>query len=113
MATEVMQNPEAALQLHAREELGIDPAALGSPWRASSSSLAAFSAGALVPLLPWFWPTSLSVGLSIGLGAAASLGVGAATGVFSGRGPIRPAIRQLLVTTLAAGVTFAVGRVIG
>ena len=31
LATEMMRTPELALETHAREELGIDPSALGSP----------------------------------------------------------------------------------
>ena len=113
MASEVMANPEAALRLHAREELGIDPSAIGSSWRAASSSFVAFSLGASVPLFPWFWPSTWSIWLSISLGAVASLAVGAVTGIFSGRGPVRTAVRQLAVTTLAAGVTYGVGHLIG
>ena len=113
MANEIMQNPEAALRLHAREELGIDPAAIGSSWRAAVSSFVSFSVGAVMPLLPWFWASTWSVWLSISLGAVASVSVGAATGIFAGRGPVRSALRQLVVTTLAAGVTYGVGRIIG
>ncbi|HEX3946332.1 MAG TPA: VIT1/CCC1 transporter family protein, partial [Acidimicrobiales bacterium] len=49
---EMMRDPEVALETHAREELGIDPGALGSPWRAAASSFATFALGALLPLLP-------------------------------------------------------------
>src|SRR4249919_1264449 len=54
MAAEVMSDPDRALEAHAREELGIDPQALGSPMRAAVSSFFAFSIGAILPLLPWF-----------------------------------------------------------
>ena len=54
LAQEVMVDPETALRAHAREELGIDPDALGSPVRAAASSFVSFSLGALLPLLPWF-----------------------------------------------------------
>src|SRR5205807_6500123 len=33
MASEMMRDPELALQTHARKELGIDPDALGEPWQ--------------------------------------------------------------------------------
>ena len=55
VATQLMRDPELALETHAREELGVDPSALGSPWLAASSSFFAFALGALVPLLPWFF----------------------------------------------------------
>ena len=55
MAQLVMQNPEMALEVHAREELGVAPNALASPYIAAGSSFSAFAIGALVPLIPWFF----------------------------------------------------------
>ena len=55
MAEAMMADPDLALEAHAREELGIDPGSLGSLLAAAGSSLVAFSVGALVPLLPWFF----------------------------------------------------------
>src|SRR5215469_3433168 len=48
-------NPDIALDTHARLELGIDPQAPGSAWRAATSSFLAFSVGAILPLFPWFF----------------------------------------------------------
>src|SRR3712207_8768742 len=42
-----------ALDTLAREELGLDPQALGSPWSAALSSLLAFAAGAFVVVAPY------------------------------------------------------------
>ena len=50
LADEMMRTPELALETHAREELGIDPAALGRPLQAAVSSFATFALGALIPL---------------------------------------------------------------
>jgi len=52
LVDEVMRDPDVALETHAREELGIDPGSLGSPWRAAVSSFVTFAVGALLPLLP-------------------------------------------------------------
>ena len=53
-AARIMSDPEVALDVHVREELGIDPDDLGgSPIWASISSLIAFAAGAIVPLIPY------------------------------------------------------------
>src|SRR5436190_1924232 len=52
LASQMMRDPDLALETHAREELGIDPNALGSPIGAAASSFVAFAIGALVPLLP-------------------------------------------------------------
>ena len=53
MAAAVSKDPGTALRVHAREELGVDPADLPSPLLAGFASLCAFSLGALVPLLPY------------------------------------------------------------
>ena len=51
-AADVMRVPEAALAVHAREELGVDPDELGSPWSAAGLSLVCFLVGALLPVDP-------------------------------------------------------------
>jgi len=46
LAASIISNPGTALDTLAREELGLDPGDLGSPWRVAFSSFAAFMAGA-------------------------------------------------------------------
>ncbi len=104
--------PGHALAVYARS-LGLDPDELGSPWKAAGSSLVTFAVGAAVPLIPWFvvrdggTPAAI---VSIALAAVMSLTIGGALGWMSGRRPVWPALRQLLIVALAAGVTWAVGR---
>jgi VIT1/CCC1 family predicted Fe2+/Mn2+ transporter len=110
----LMRDPEVALAVHAREELGIDPSRTGSPTRAAVSSFVSFAVGALIPLIPWFFGTGWgAVIVSIVLGAVAALAIGAAIGYFSERSIVRAALRQLLITAGAAAVTFVVGRLVG
>ena len=52
IATAIMKDRDAALDTMAREELGLDPDELGSPWSAALSSLLAFALGAVVVVLP-------------------------------------------------------------
>ena len=79
LAEEMMRDPDLALETHAREELGIDPGSLGSPWWAAVSSFLAFTVGALIPLLPWlFGSGDAAVVGSVVLGAIGALGVGVA-----------------------------------
>ena len=114
LATEMMRNPELALETHAREELGIDPNELGSPVGAALSSFLAFAIGAVIPLIPWLLTRGgLALGLSIALGAFAAVAVGVALARFTGRSMYRSAFRQVAVATLAAGVTFLVGALVG
>jgi VIT1/CCC1 family predicted Fe2+/Mn2+ transporter len=114
LVEEVSRNPEVALETHAREELGVNPRSLGSPWVAAASSFATFALGALLPLLPWFF-TSGTAGIvaTIVIGAVAALGAGTLLGLFTGRPLWLSALRQLGVATLAAGVTFGIGRAVG
>jgi VIT1/CCC1 family predicted Fe2+/Mn2+ transporter len=114
LAGEMMRDPDLALETHAREELGINPARLGSPLQAAVSSFVMFALGALLPLLPWlFGSGSAAILASVVIGAVAALAVGAALGVFTGRSPVRSALRQLGLAALAAGATYAVGRLVG
>src|SRR5258705_6984335 len=52
VATTIMKDREAALDTMAREELGLGPDELGSPWSAALSSLGAFAAGEGVGVVP-------------------------------------------------------------
>ena len=109
-----MRDPDLALRTHAREELGVDPSAVGSPWAAAFSSLGAFSLGAFIPLLPWVLSSSGNpVWASVWIAGAASAAVGAAIGWFSRRGVVRWALQHLSVTALAAVVTYGVGHLVG
>jgi VIT1/CCC1 family predicted Fe2+/Mn2+ transporter len=114
ISAELMKEPEVALEVHAREELGVDPGSLGSPYAAAISSFLAFALGALTPLLPWFFTEGdTAVLISIGLGAAAALAIGAAIGISTSRGPWLSALRQLGVGALAGGVTYGIGDLLG
>jgi vacuolar iron transporter family protein len=114
LVAEVMSDPDTALETHAREELGINPSALGSPVRAAVSSFCAFALGALLPLLPWFFGSgTAAVVASVVIGVVASLAVGWALGAFTGRSRVRSALRQLLVAAVASAVTFGIGRAVG
>ena len=114
LATAMMRNPELALETHAREELGIDPTELGSPVAAAVSSFLAFAAGALLPLIPWFFGSGGGqVMASIVLGVLAALGVGAALARFTGRPVARLALRQLVWSAVPAAITYAIGSAVG
>ena len=114
LAEMMMRTPEMALEAHAREEIGIDPSVIASPYPAAASSLASFTVGAAVPLVPWFFLTGgVAVAVSVGAVALSSLVIGFLLAQATGRPPLRSALRQIVVSMLAAGVTYLVGRVIG
>src|SRR4051812_33204478 len=53
LATRTIADPKQALDTLAREELGLNPEELGSPWGAAISSFLSFAIGAAVPLAPF------------------------------------------------------------
>jgi VIT1/CCC1 family predicted Fe2+/Mn2+ transporter len=110
-----MENPDVALDTLVREELGLDPSELGSPWGASGGSFVAFAIGALAPVVPFLFG-SASVGviaLSAALSGVALFGVGAGVSMFTGRSMIYSGARQVALGAAAAAVTFAIGSLIG
>ena len=114
MSVEFMKDPEIALRTHTREELGIDPLAVGSPIQAALWSLVTCALGALIPLLPWLLTSSGNeLVWSMCLGAVGSFAMGATVGGFTQRGVIRGGLRQLILTAVAASVTYGVGRAVG
>jgi vacuolar iron transporter family protein len=114
MVDEVMQDPQLALETHAREELGISPEHLGSPLSAATSSFATFAVGAFIPLVPWLITKGNgAIVASVVLSALAALAVGVVLAAFTHRPMLRSALRQLLITAAAAAVTYGVGRAIG
>jgi VIT1/CCC1 family predicted Fe2+/Mn2+ transporter len=112
MAAAVSADPDTALRVHAREELGVDPAELPSPVLAGASSLAAFSTGALIPLLPYLAGLNV-LAAALGLAAVALLAGGMTVGRLTGRPVVRSGLRQLALGGVAVAVTFAVGSLIG
>jgi VIT1/CCC1 family predicted Fe2+/Mn2+ transporter len=114
IASELMANPEMALETHAREELGINPRSLGSPMAAAAASFATFGFGALVPLLPWLFTSGLAAtAASIILGLVAAVGVGVALATYTGRPRWYTAGRQVIFTAVPAVVTWLIGWGIG
>jgi VIT1/CCC1 family predicted Fe2+/Mn2+ transporter len=112
MAEAVSRDPDTALRVHTREELGVDPFELPSALLAAVSSLIAFSLGALVPLIPYLAGLD-ALRYSLGLAAIALLAGGAMVGRLTGRPMVWSGIRQLLLGSLAVVVTFGVGSLIG
>jgi len=114
VAARLFRDPEAALDTLIREELGLDPDQLGSPWGAAFGSLVAFAAGAAVPVLPYLVASgAMAFGISIVLSLAAMFVVGIGISLLTGRSALFSGARQVGIGALAAAVTFLVGRIIG
>jgi vacuolar iron transporter family protein len=114
MAARIMADSTTALDTMAREELGLNPDELGSPWGVAASSFAAFACGAALPVAPWLFASGAAASASsIALAAVALFATGAVISLFTGRPMLRSGGRQLLVGSLAAALTFLLGRLIG
>ena len=112
VARQLSRDPEQAWRVHAREELGVDPDDLPSPWVAAGSSFGAFTAGALVPVLPYLLGAT-SLLLPVVLALLALFLAGALVSRFTDRGALYSGGRQLLLGGAAAAVTYAVGSAVG
>ena len=115
-AARIMRDHETALEMHAREELGIDPDELGgSPMTAAWSSLIAFAGGAAVPLIPYVvgFSGSSSIVVSAVASGTALMIVGGGLGWLSGSGKVYGALRMLVVGLVAGAITFGLGSLVG
>ena len=112
VATTLTRDSETAWRVHVREEMGVDPDDLPSPWVAAVSSFLSFALGALIPILPLLFGGSSIVWVALvsAVGLFASGGVVSrltATPVWFGGG------RQLVLGAVAAAVTYGIGAAVG
>ena len=114
VAEGLMADPEVALDVHAREELGVNPTQLGNPMVASASSFGSFALGAFVPLVPWLGGGgNNAVWASVILGLSVAALVGAVLARLTERSVVRTVARQLLVVGGACGATYLIGTALG
>lgn len=111
----LLANPDQALQVLAREELGLNPDDLGSPWRAAGASFVTFAVGAAVPLLPLLLGASgpRAVIISALLTLVTLFVVGLGLSLFTGRGAWHSALRMVVIGGGAGAVSFLVGKALG
>ena len=111
-AEEISAHPDKALAVHTLEELGVNPSELPSPVVAAGASLTAFAVGAIVPLLPYALGFD-SLGVALGLSALAAIIGGGLVARLTSRPFWRGAVRQLVLGSFAAGVTYLIGLAVG
>jgi len=115
MAEQIAEKPRTALDTLVREDLGIDPEELGgSAYGAAISSFCLFALGALFPVAPYLFlhgHGAFLASIASTIGGLVLIGMG--TALFTGRSMLFSIARQLAITVAAAGVTYAVGHVLG
>jgi VIT1/CCC1 family predicted Fe2+/Mn2+ transporter len=114
VAAELMKDPVQALNTLSREELGLNPAELGSPWGAAGSSFLSFAAGGVVPLVPFLFGNSGQVmDLVVVITGFALFSVGSTLSLFTGKNAWRSGMRMVLIGGGAGAITFLGGRLLG
>jgi VIT1/CCC1 family predicted Fe2+/Mn2+ transporter len=115
LSRSLLSRPDHALDVLAREELGLNPDDLGSPWQAATASFLAFASGAALPLVPFFihLPSANALIVTIVLTGVALFAIGMALSLFTGRDALRGALRMVLIGGGAGLVSFLVGKALG
>ena len=113
-ARRTIADPEKALDTLAREELGLNPDDLGSPWGAAWSSFVSFAIGASIPLLPFLFASGNKALLTaIGITGVALFAIGAIISLLTGRSARRDGLRMLAIGAAAGAITFLIGKLMG
>ena len=115
LADRLLANDDTALEVMAREELGVDPDDLGgSPWQAGGVSFVLFAVGAIIPVAPFLLLNDLAaVTVSVVASGLGLFALGAATTLFTGLGAMIAGLRQAVFGLAAAGITYGVGLLLG
>ena len=114
VATELPLEGNRFVDFTARTVFGFDPGEVGSPAVAAVSSFGLFTAGAIVPLAPWFFTDgTTAIVASVTATAIASLVVGGWVSRSSDRPVIQGASRQLAIVIVASIVTYGIGSLFG
>ncbi|HVA39002.1 MAG TPA: VIT1/CCC1 transporter family protein [Candidatus Dormibacteraeota bacterium] len=90
---------------------GFNPRDHSSPLRSTAMTFVTSAAGALVPILPWFFLSGrVAILSSLASASAAAVVMGGILGSGTDGQWLRGALRQLGLTLLAAGITYELGR---
>src|SRR6185436_15955008 len=103
VSRELVKDEAHALDALAREELGLNPDDLGSPWGAAVSSFISFAIGAVLPLMPFLLrlPIERAVPFAAVIAAVSLFGVGATLSLFTGRSAVAGGVRMVLIGAAA------------
>ncbi len=113
LATALMKNPVHALDTLARDELGINPNDLVSPWGAAIYSFVSFIGGSFIPLMPYLLQQESHHLISlVSLTAGTLFLVGMTISLFTGRNAFKGGLRMLLIGLAAGAVTFLIGHAV-
>jgi vacuolar iron transporter family protein len=114
LAGRIMRRPESALDTLTREELGLAPGDLGSPWVAALSSFGAFAAGAFIPVVPFlFGKGTAALAVAVVCSAVTLFMVGSAIAMLTGRSSLRGGLRMVAIAAVVGVASHFIGYLIG
>ena len=112
IAEQVHADPNLALEVHTREELGVDADNLPSPTIAASSSFVSFAIGAAIPVLPYLFGAE-TLWLAMTMSLVALFACGAIVSRVTTRTWWYGGLRQLVLGAAAAALTYFIGDLVG
>jgi VIT1/CCC1 family predicted Fe2+/Mn2+ transporter len=102
---------DRAVGTAAPDETQLGGSSAGDAARAALFSFVLFALGALVPLLPFgLLPAPLRIAGTIAASIAALFVLGLATSMFNARSPLFSGLRQVMIGSAAAAVTYGIGQ---
>ena len=112
VSRQIHRDPENAINVHAREELGVTLEDLPSPVLAAVSSFVSFALGAIIPVVPYLLGSDeLLPGIVVSL--VGLFAAGAVVTRFTSRSWWFGGIRQLVLGAIAAALTYGIGNLVG
>jgi VIT1/CCC1 family predicted Fe2+/Mn2+ transporter len=112
VSRQIHRDPDNAVNVHAREELGVTLEDLPSPVLAAISSFASFAIGAIIPVMPYLLGSdALLPGIVVSL--VGLFAAGAVVTRFTSRSWWFGGIRQLVLGAIAAALTYGIGNLVG
>jgi VIT1/CCC1 family predicted Fe2+/Mn2+ transporter/rubrerythrin len=110
LAEEQSKDPEAMLRVLVNEELGGAAHEAGKPGEAAIAAGISTGAGAIIPVIPFFFMTgNLAIALAGAVSLVAHFGVGAAKSLFTLRSWWASGLEMTVAGVLVGGLTYAVG----
>lgn len=112
VSRQIHRDPDNAVNVHAREELGVTLEDLPSPVLAAVSSFLSFALGAIIPVMPYLLGSdALLPGIVVSL--IGLFAAGAVVTRFTSRSWWFGGIRQLFLGAIAAALTYGIGNLVG
>src|SRR5262249_9147382 len=110
LANTLMEDPNVALDVLARDELGVNPEELVSPFSAAFYSFFSFMIGALLPIIPYLVSNkSHHLTATLVITSLSLFTMGVLVSLFTGKNALKGALRMLGIGLTACLITFFIG----